>query len=311
MSGTRAFVLSGGGNYGALQVGALRALVESGITPDLVVGTSAGAINAAFFASKPTLAGVDELAQLWMRVRREDIYPGSPLHVIWRMLTGSESLFPSQRFYRFLSRHMPHEMLMFGDLGKPRLFIAAAYLDTGEMHLYGENREELVIEAIMASTALPPFSPPWRGLDGRLHVDGGSVSDLPLGPAVKKGAREIYALHVQEVAAREERLRSMTEIGHCAIRALLKVQLETDLAMVRARRDVSLHHIPLRCLPGIAPFDFSHSADLIAYGYEQTRAFLAAQPVPGGLRAQAVARAQEAARRFASLWRPRYVTLGD
>ena len=311
VSGQTAFVLSGGGNYGALQVGALKALLERGIAPDLLIGTSAGAINAAYFASQPTAAGVDRLAQVWVSVRREDIYPGTQFHIIWRVLTGSQSLFPSQAFYKFLVKHMPHERLTFGDLTQPRLFITAAHLDTGELHLYGEKRDELVIEAIMSSSALPPFSPPWRGSDGHLHVDGGSVSDLPIGIALKKGARNIYALHIQEVTAREQRLRSMAEIGHCAIRALLKVQLANDLAIVRAQRNVRMHYIPLRCPPDVAPFDFSRSAHMIANGYEQTQAYFDALPKPASTREQLSARAQRSLQRLSNIWKPKYVTLGD
>lgn len=311
MSKHVAFALSGGGNYGALQVGALRALLERGIAPDLLIGTSAGAINAAHIAAKPNLDGVSELENIWCHVRREDIYPGSQWQIIWRVLTGSESLFPNQQFHKFLERHLSHPMLTFGELHRPRLFITSAHLDTGDLHLYGEERDEQVIEAIMASTALPPFSPPWRGADGRLHVDGGSVSELPIGVAVKKGAREIYALHIQEVAAREEQLRSMAEIGHRAIRALLKAQLETDLALVRAQRNVRVHYIPLRTPPNLPPFDFSRSRELIASGYQQTKACLDAAPKPISTHEQFNARVQHALHKLESMWKPKYVTLSE
>ena len=75
---TVAFVLQGGGSLAAGQVGMLRALLEAGIRPDMVVGSSAGALNAVAFAQNPTEAGLDELQELWARIRRSDIFPFSP-----------------------------------------------------------------------------------------------------------------------------------------------------------------------------------------------------------------------------------------
>src|SRR4051794_40246821 len=74
-----AFVLSGGGSLGAIQVGMIQALVERGILPDRVFGASAGALNAAWVAGDPTLADVDELAGIWMSLRTRDIFPFRPL----------------------------------------------------------------------------------------------------------------------------------------------------------------------------------------------------------------------------------------
>lgn len=319
MSHKRAFVLSGGGNFGALQVGALRALLERQIVPDLIIGTSAGAINAGYFAARPTLQGVNELAAIWCRVRKEDVYPGTHWQMVWRMLRGRESLFPNQNFYRFVSSHIPADATTFRALHKPCLYITAAHLDTGELHLFGEDLDESVLDAIMASTALPPFSPPWRCADGCYYVDGGSVSDLPLLSAFRKGAREIYALHIQEVEAREaklrERARTMTEIGHSAVRALLKYQFEYDVAFIRAQRNVKLHYLPLHCLPAVPFFDFSRSADLIESGYEQAVRYLDSVPQPATKSppwSALSARAKELAAKVERAWKPkRYVVLSE
>jgi predicted acylesterase/phospholipase RssA len=70
-----AFVLSGGASLGAEQVGMLRALVERGIMPDLIVGSSVGAINGAWLAGRPDAAGVEELATIWRSIRRQDVFP--------------------------------------------------------------------------------------------------------------------------------------------------------------------------------------------------------------------------------------------
>src|SRR5437588_8476478 len=75
-----AFVLSGGASLGAIQVGMLEALYERQITPDLIIGTSAGALNGAFIASRsPTLEVVHELASVWREVSRSQVFPLNPL----------------------------------------------------------------------------------------------------------------------------------------------------------------------------------------------------------------------------------------
>jgi len=275
-----AFVLGGGGNYGALQVGALRALLERGIHPDLVIGTSAGAINAAYFAARPTLDGVNALAELWKQVTKEDVYPGNRLMMLWRMIRGKESLFPSDRLARFIQAHIPAETSTFADLTGPHLCITATRLDTGALHLFGENPSERLVDAIMASTALPPFSPPWRTSDGTLLIDGGAVADVPVGVALEKGAKEIYALRIVGHTGLGGRLRSMAEIGHQALSAIIQHQIEHALEATARRRGVRLHLLELRSSLALSYQDFSHAAELIEEGYRITLAQLDAWGLP-------------------------------
>jgi len=126
-SGT-AFVLGGGGSLGAVQVGMLRALLEHGIRADLVVGSSVGAINAAYFAGNPTLEGVSELEAIWLRLKRSDI-----LGLGWRGLFGllgqRDHLFSSDRFGRLLETHLPYRNIE--DAALPLHVIATDAL-TGE-----------------------------------------------------------------------------------------------------------------------------------------------------------------------------------
>src|SRR5256885_7622214 len=71
-----AFVLSGGASLGALQVGMVRALYERGVTADLLVGTSVGALNAAFIASRPqTPETARELGRAWHEIDRGEAFP--------------------------------------------------------------------------------------------------------------------------------------------------------------------------------------------------------------------------------------------
>jgi NTE family protein len=95
-----AFILAGGGSLGAVQVGMLRALLESGIEPDMVVGSSVGAINGAYFAGDPTLEGISRLERLWGGLKRSDIFPWT-----WRRLLG---------FIRGRGHLVPSDVMMEG-----------------------------------------------------------------------------------------------------------------------------------------------------------------------------------------------------
>jgi NTE family protein len=83
-----AFVFSGGSSLGAIQVGMLKVLLENGFAPDFVVGSSVGAINAAYFAADPSLQGVTRLERLWCELRRSDIFPLSAFGTVMRLLSG-------------------------------------------------------------------------------------------------------------------------------------------------------------------------------------------------------------------------------
>ena len=88
---TTAFVLSGGGNLGAVQVGMLQALADRAIVPDLLVGTSVGALNAAFLAAGPSPSRIAELAAIWRGVRRSDVFPTS-LRALLGALRGTHAV---------------------------------------------------------------------------------------------------------------------------------------------------------------------------------------------------------------------------
>jgi len=154
-----AFVLSGGGNRGALQVGALQVLLETGIRPDMLVGTSAGAINAAFLATDPTPAGASRLGEIWQQVTKENAYPGGPLRVIWHLLTHRDSLYPHENLKAFVEAHTPPGARSFRQSAVP-LYIVATDLRNGSLYIFGEDAEDTIVDAIMASTAVPLSSLP-------------------------------------------------------------------------------------------------------------------------------------------------------
>ena len=109
---TRAFVLSGGASLGAIQVGMLHALYERGIAPDLIVGTSAGAINGAFIASRePTVDTTQALGEVWRTVRRSDVFPTSLLTGFVGFIGRADHLVSERSLRRLVSRYVAFEAL--------------------------------------------------------------------------------------------------------------------------------------------------------------------------------------------------------
>ena len=188
----RAFVLSGGANYGAQQVGALEVLFEQGLQPELLVGVSAGALNVAWLALHPTLEGVRELARIWREDAAASFPPLSPLTALLRLLGGRDSLLSNEPLRQFLSR-WPFTDCVFGELTQPRVYTVAARLADGALRVFGDDPTDRLLDGLMTSTAMPPFYPPWE-VDGIPYLDGGVISHLPLQVAVARGATEIFAL---------------------------------------------------------------------------------------------------------------------
>ena len=180
-------MLSGGGNLGALQVGMMYALVEKGLRPGMIVGTSVGAINGAFFASRPDLPGIAEIARLWSSLRRKDV-----LGVDLGTLVGGFRGHPRHLFDSTSIRRIVDSFLTFRRLEDAPipLTVVATALSTGEAVILNSGD---ATKALLASSAVPRLLPPVE-IDGRLLVDGAAAADVPLQQAVALGAREIYVL---------------------------------------------------------------------------------------------------------------------
>ena len=276
-----AFVLSGGGNRGALEVGGLQVLLERGVHPDMLVGASAGALNAAFLASNPTPVGTQRLAETWKRVTKESVYPGNYWSVLRRLLRNGESLYSNANFRRFLQRYLRAIRLEhFGDITSgARLYVVAARLDTGSAHVFGDDPNDLLLDALMASTALPPFHPPWQ-CNGTAYVDGGMASNVPVCIAAERGAQEIYALHVTTAPQPSTRLRGVVAISAHALQVLLERQMRCELQIASELPNVRLHYIPFTAYAELPLWDFSHTPEMIAQGRAIMEAYLATMPLP-------------------------------
>ena len=101
-----AFVFAGGGSLGAVQVGMLRELMHAGVSADLVVGSSVGAMNAAYFAGAPNAAGVDKLEKVWRGLRRHDVFPVTFRSVLGFM-GGADNLIDPSNLRRLIEYNIP------------------------------------------------------------------------------------------------------------------------------------------------------------------------------------------------------------
>ena len=182
-----AFVLSGGGSLGSVQVGCLHALIEYGIRPDLIVGTSVGALNGVWLAMDPTLQRVHELRQLWCSMEPKGPFKDGRLRVLTRLLLGREYLFANDTLRRLVCGHLAG--LRFQDLTVP-LLVVATKMESGDLVVFQEGPLE---RAVLASTAIPGMFPPVT-IDGVDYIDGAMMSNCGLQPAWDRGARRIVVI---------------------------------------------------------------------------------------------------------------------
>jgi NTE family protein len=182
-----ALVLAGGSTRGAIQIGMLQVLAEHGFVPDRVYGSSVGAINGAGFAADPTRAGVERMAQTWLKLKRDDIYRSGRLHGPWLYLQQREAVYANSGLRAIVEKGFPFERLEEAVL--PIEVVATSLTDGGERWFtHGP-----AIEAILASAAMPAIFPPVE-IDGEKYIDGGIVDNVPFQRALDAGATRIVIL---------------------------------------------------------------------------------------------------------------------
>lgn len=190
---TTAFVLGGGGVLGAVEVGMLRALLERGIVPDLVLGTSVGALNGALVAREPHLDVVDRLTGLWAATAQSrDVYGDRPLRTVRRAVTSGTHIYSPQPLRDRLERELGG--VTFEDL--PVTFqVCAASIERAAEHWFTSGA---VVPAVLASAAVPGLLPPAE-VAGEHFLDGGLVNSIPVGRAVELGATRVFVLQVGRI----------------------------------------------------------------------------------------------------------------
>jgi len=243
--GPVAFVLGGGGILGASEVGMLRALLVAGILPDLVVGTSVGALNGCFVAADPSAEAVERLTSVWSSVATSGVFTDSVFLQATRVATLGTHLHSNAGLRRLIDEHLPAAAIE--DL--PVTFqCVAASIERASAHWFTTGP---VADAVLASCAVPGLLPPVRVGDSH-YLDGGLVHSIPVGRAVHLGARRIYVLHVGRIEHPLRPPRRPWEVGLVAFEIARRHRFVEELAAVPP--GVELHLLPSGVLddPGLS-----------------------------------------------------------
>ncbi|ABL81594.1 MULTISPECIES: patatin-like phospholipase family protein [unclassified Nocardioides] len=259
---TTAFVLSGGANLGAAQVGMLAALDEAGVIADLVVGSSVGAVNGAWVAGHGDLAA---LGDVWRSLRRADVFPARPLDGLLGFVGMSDHLVSDRGLRRLLRAHLRFDRLE--DAAVP-LHVVATDIRSGEDVLLSTGD---AVDAILASAAIPGVLPP-VAVDGRTLVDGGVVNNAPISHALDLGAGTIWVLATGYSCALEHPPGSALAVALQAASLMIHQRLLRDVE--RYAGAIDLRVVPPLCPISVGPTDFSQADDLIRRAHEHARAWL-------------------------------------
>jgi NTE family protein len=220
-----AFVLGGGGLLGAAEVGMLQALTAAGIAPDLVLGSSVGAVNGAAIAADPSPQAVDRLTQLWTALGSDDVFASSLLGQMRTLARSRTYLHQNSRLRALIDEQSAG--LAIEDLAVPFQCVAVS-IETARARWFDRGP---VTDAVLASCAVPGLLPPVL-IDGEHYLDGGLVDSLPLGRAVALGATTIYVLHVGRIERPLEPPKWPWEVGLVAFEVARRHRFVEDLSNV-------------------------------------------------------------------------------
>lgn len=287
-----AWVLPGGATFGAVQAGLVTALFESGERPDMLVGTSAGALNAAWLAGDPTERGVENLRELWQSMRRKDVFPIQPLRMIAGKLGFSNHIMSSHGLAHWVHSTLPYRRL---EHARVPLTVTATDLHSGEAVYFDEGP---ILPALVASCAIPGVFPPMR-VGERWLVDGGPAAFMPISRAVELGAERVFVLPCGGVEPFEPARRkrgvgriatvpspktpptTTTGVNGAALGAAMVGVAALDLQLNSERCEVYV--LPAPSTAALNSRSFTHTAALIDAAWVAARGWLPnAEPVPPG-----------------------------
>jgi NTE family protein len=269
---TTAFVLGGGGVLGAVEVGMLRALFERDITPELVLGTSIGALNGAMVARQPDASVIPKLVALWQGAASggADVYGDSPLRTVRRAVSTGTHLWSATPLKQALVDE-------FGDLTfeqlPVRFQVCAASIERAAEHWFDSGP---VVDAVVASAAVPGLLPPAKVGDEH-YLDGGIVNSIPLGRAVQLGATRVFVLQVGRIDRPLTPPRRPWEVARVSFEIARRHRFNRELEELPS--SVEAHVLPARGTSGkddsvLGSRDFSGVQERIDRTYEATAAYL-------------------------------------
>jgi NTE family protein len=260
-----AFVLPGGGALGAYQVGILKALTEAQVAPDLLIGVSAGAVNAALFAWNATSTGIGHLEQIWRSIRRRDLLRVQPGRITMAAVGRRPSFFDSRPGETFLRKHLGMRQIQHAPVP---LVIVATNLHDGRPVVMTDGD---AASAVVASCSFPAVYPPVRRGDVWL-IDGGVVADIPLDIAAQRGAASALVLSVPPLAPGTPRLRAIDLLFRAST---FGVEAHGRTVMLRPPAELEVLEVVAPPSPATT-FSIGTTDGLIDEAYEHTVRWLTA-----------------------------------
>ena len=242
-------MLGGGGLLGAHEVGMLRALSEAGIRPDIVVGTSIGAVNGAFVAADPDRAA-ERLTDLWRGESLGVIFSETVLGRAVRLVRSGTHLHAIEPLRKTLAEKLPAED--FADLRLP-FYCVAASIENATARWFTSGP---IVPAVMASCAVPGLLPPVE-IDGGHYFDGGLVDSIPVGKAVALGASTVYVLQVGRIESPLPVPTRPWEVGLVAFEIARRHRFHEEMSAIPP--GVRVHVLPTggeRLQPGLGQFRY-------------------------------------------------------
>ncbi|NIS82514.1 MAG: hypothetical protein GTO14_20425 [Anaerolineales bacterium] len=275
-----ALVMSGAANYGSMQAGALEILFDAGFRPEMVVGTSAGALNAIYMAMNPSPEGVLRLQDIWRATSQKEVGTPTPIGVMRRLVRRRESLVTNDPLAAFLNANLPEGLATFEQLKAHAGILAyavAVCVETGDLRVFGDHATDRLEDGAMASTAVPPYFPPWE-VGAYRYLDGGVYTKLPMRVAIERGATQILALDVTHLMGSKETAQGILGLSAYAVSLMLEAQVAREIAWSKATR-ASVRVIRLNAPVDIAFWDYTQAERLIHIGREIATEQLKADPI--------------------------------
>jgi NTE family protein len=242
-------VLGGGGLLGAHEVGMLRALSEAGVRPDLVVGTSIGAVNGVFVAADPDGAA-ERLTDLWLGESLGVVFSETLLGRAVRLMRSGTHLHAIEPLRRLLAGELPAGD--FADLKLPFHCVAAS-IEHATARWFASGP---LVPAVIASCAVPGLLPPVE-IDGLHYFDGGLVDSIPVGRAVALGADTVYVLQVGRIESPLPVPSRPWEVGLVAFEIARRHRFHEEMTAIPP--GVRVHVLPTggdRLPPGLGQFRY-------------------------------------------------------
>jgi NTE family protein len=238
----------------------LQALYERGIAPELIVGTSAGAVNGAYIASRPATAETAEgLADIWRSLRTFEVFPPNPVTALLALLGQRDHLVPNVGVKALLDEHLGFDRLE--DAPIPFHVIATDVRSGRPLRLSAGDARD----AVLASAAIPGVYPAIEFGELEL-VDGGVANNTPISDAVELGATRIYVLPTGITCELPQIPRGAVPMLVHAITLLINQRLASDIE--RLSGECELIVLPTPCPLDVLPSDFGHADQLIERSYE-------------------------------------------